>query len=107
MAAINIVNIGVSVVMIAASTGVVIIIALRKLIWVRNNPNIDARKIFGKSFLSTFSFGRKNETIQKQIVAPNARRKNIPIGEITPNETRFLHVMMLNPKMLYARNIAM
>ena len=94
------VNTGVSVVMIAASTGVVIIIALRKLIWVRNNPNIDARKILGKSFLSTFSFGRNNETIQKQIVAPKARKKKIPIGETTLNDTRFLHVMMLNPKMV-------
>ena len=35
-----------------------------------------------------------------------ARRQNMPIGEIIPNETRFLQVMMLNPNMVYAVNMA-
>lgn len=105
-AAMNMVKIGVNEVIMEASTGVVIVIALRKLICVRNNPNIDARKILGKSFRSTFSLGKKSERSQKQIVAPMARRQNMPIGEIIPNETRFLQVMMLNPNMVYAVNMA-
>ena len=94
------VKIGVSEVIMEASTGVVIVIALRKLICVRNSPSIDARKILGKSLRSTFSFGKNSESSQKQIVAPTARRQNIPIGEMIPNETRFLHVMMLNPNIV-------
>jgi hypothetical protein len=95
----NIVKIGVSDANIEASSGVVWFRAVRKLICVRNSPSIEARKIFGKSFLSIGSLGRKSETSQKQTVAPMARIQKSPIEEIMWADTRFLQEIILNPNM--------
>lgn len=100
MAAVNMVNIGVMAVMIAVSIGVVILMASRKLICVRNNPNIEAMKIFHKSLNGTLSFGKNSETIQKSNVAPMARKLKSPMGEMRQELVRSLQMMMLNPKIV-------
>ena len=54
-AAINIVKIGVNGVRMLVSKGVVMVLAFRNEICVRNSPSIEAMKIFRKSCFSTFS----------------------------------------------------
>ena len=66
------------------------------------NPSIDAANIFGRSFLSTFSFGMNRDRIQKREPAPMERRQKMARGEIRPPLVRSLQTIMLNPKMEYA-----
>ena len=98
MAAMNIVKIGVNGVRMLVSKGVVMVLAFRNDSCVMNNPSIEARKIFGKSRFSTFSFGRKSDTSQKRAAAPMARKHNKPIGETSARVDKSLQMIMLKPK---------
>ena len=80
MAATTIVRIGVQVLAMLKSMEVVMVTAFRKLIWVRKRPNIEATKIFGRSFSGTFSLGMKSDSSQNKAVAPVARRQNKSMG---------------------------
>ena len=101
-AAISIVNIGDVVTMIEQSIGVISGIPMRKVICVRKKPRKDAAKIFGRSFLSTFSLGIKAEVNQNNPPAKTERSRNKPKGEIMPPEVRSLQIIILKPKIAYA-----
>ena len=96
----NIVKIGVNGVRMLVSKGVVIVLAFRNDHWVRKSPSIEARKIFGKSFFSTFSFGIKSDASQKRTAAPATRKHNRPIGDISARVDKSLQMMMLKPKIV-------
>ena len=66
---------------------------------VRNNPNIEAMKIFHRSFSGTFSLGIKSDKSQNNSVAPAARKHSRSMGVITCALEMFLQQTMLNPKM--------
>ena len=102
MAETNIVKIGVRDATTAQSTGVVSPIAFKKVICVRNNPNIEATKIFIKSFFSTFALGRESESIQNSKAAPVARKQNKDRGGTIPDKAMLRHATMLNPNIKYA-----
>ena len=99
MAATNMVIMGVQVLVMLRSMEVVMVMAFRKLICVRNNPSIEATKICSKSFGGTFSLGMKCDSSRNKTVAPVALRQNKSMGVNTPAFERFLQQMMLNPKM--------
>ena len=98
MAATNMVMMGVHVLVMLVSMEVVKVIAFKKLICVRYKPNMEAKKIFGKSFNGTFSLGMKSDNSQNKAVAPVARRQNKSIGVNTCALEMFLQQTMLNPK---------
>ena len=100
IAAMNMVKIGVNGVKMLVSKGVVMVLAFKNDHWVRNRPSIEARKIFGKSFKSTFSLGKKSDVSQKRVAAPATRKHNNPIGEISARVDKSLQMMMLKPKIV-------
>jgi hypothetical protein len=93
------VRIGVQVLVMLVSMEVVIVMAFRKLIWVRKRPNMEATKICHISFIGTFSLGIKSDKSQNKAVAPVALRQNKSIGVNTWALEMFLQQTMLNPKM--------
>ena len=99
MAATNMVNMGVQVLVMLVSMEVVMVMAFKKLHWVRNRPNIEAIKIFHRSFNGTFSLGMKSDSSQNNSVAPNALKHSKSIGVNTLALEMFLQQTMLNPKM--------
>lgn len=102
MAATNMVRMGVQVFVMLVSMEVVMVMAFKKLSCVRKRPNMEAMKIFGRSFFSTFSLGMKSDNSQNKAVAPIARRQNRSMGVSTCALEMFLQQTMLNPKMQYA-----
>ena len=98
MAATNIVMIGVQVLAMLKSMEVVMVMAFKKLICVRNKPSMEATKICSKSFSGTFSFGMKSDNSQNNSAAPDALRQNKSMGVNTWVFEMFLQQTMLNPK---------
>lgn len=98
-AATSIVRIGVQVLVILVSMEVVMVMAFKKLIWVRKRPNMEAMKICPMSFSGTFSLGIKSESSQNKAVAPIARRQNKSMGVSTCALEIFLQHTILKPKM--------
>ena len=91
--------IGLSRLISEASTGVVIVIAFRNDICVRNRPRKDATAIFHRSPLSTFSlFGVNADAVQKRTSAPMARIQKSAIGLTIPQFAMFLHATRFSPK---------
>ena len=74
--------------------------AFKNEICVRNRPNMEARKILGRSFFSTFSLGMKSDKSQNKAVAPMALKQNRPIGDTKLEFVKSLQMMMLKPKMV-------
>ena len=99
MAATIMVRIGVQVLVMLVSMEVVMVMAFRKLHWVRNRPSIEAIKIFHRSFSGTFSLGMKSDTSQNSSVAPKALKHSKSMGVSTLALEMFLQQTMLNPKM--------
>lgn len=99
MAATNMVMMGVQVLAMLRSMEVVMVMAFRKLIWVRKRPSMDATKICIRSFSGTFSLGMKSDSSQNKRVAPVARRQNKSMGVNTLALEMFLQQTMLSPKM--------
>ena len=93
------VKMGVQVLVMLVSMEVVMVMAFRKLIWVRKRPNMEATKIWSISFIGTFSLGMKSESSQNKAVAPVARRQKRSMGVITCALEMFLQHTMLKPKM--------
>jgi len=93
------VKIGVHVLVMLVSMEVVIVMAFKKLIWVRKRPSMEAMKICPMSFNGTFSLGMNNDNSQNKAVAPIALRQNKSMGVSTCAFEIFLQHTMLNPKM--------
>ena len=87
--------------------GVIWEIAIRKVICARKKPSTEAAKIFGRSRLSTASFGINSEMSQKSVPAPNERNVKRASGEIVLLDVKSLQTMMLSPKIRYAVKHAM
>jgi hypothetical protein len=98
-AATNMVIMGVQVLAMLKSMEVVMVMAFRKLIWVRKRPSMEATKICKRSFTGTFSFGMKSDSSQNRIVAPVALKQNKSMGVNTLALEMFLQQTMLSPKM--------
>jgi len=62
--------------------------------------------IFGMSSFSTFSLGRKRESIQNIDTAPIALKVKSTIGETIPELEISFVVTILMPKMEYAARLA-
>ena len=101
-AAMNIVYIGESELMIEQCIGVISGMATRNVSWVTKYPRNAARKILGISLNSTFSLGRKIESIQKSAPAPNDLNVKIAMGEISFPLVRSLQTIIFTPKIAYA-----
>lgn len=72
--------------------------ATRKVICVRKKPRKEAAAILGRSFMSTFSLGRKSEMAQKRIPAPSDLMEKRVSGEKVPLPVKSLHTITFNPK---------
>ena len=90
---------GVSALMMEQCIGVISGIALRKVSCVRKNPKNEAKKIFKKSPLSTFSAGLNSERAQKKALAASDLIVKMANGEIALELVRSLHTTMFMPKM--------
>jgi hypothetical protein len=77
-------------------------IAIKKEICVRKKPSTEATNIFGKSRLSTLSFGKKSDISQNNIPAPNERNVKSASGDIAPLDVKSLQTTILRPKIRYA-----
>ena len=95
----NIVKMGPRVPMSAVSIAEDMVIAIRKVICGTKRPISEAAAIFGKSFRSTFSFGRNAESSQKSRLAPRARRVKRTYGDTVPEVAISLQNTMFSPKM--------
>ena len=85
--------------MIEQCIGVMLGIALRNVSCVRKNPKNEAKKIFTKSPLSTFSAGLNSESDQKNALAASDLIVKMANGEIALELVRSLHTTMFMPKM--------
>ena len=99
MADTNIVIIGVIVATMVASIGVVMVMAFRNVICVRNKPSIEAMKMPPRSRTGTFSFGVKIDKSQNRAAAPMERMQKSAIGDNCPKFEMSLHTMVFSPKM--------
>lgn len=106
MADTNIVIIGVMVATMVASIGVVMVMAFKNEICVRNKPSIEAMKMAPKSRTGTFSFGVKADRSQNSAAAPMERIQKSAIGDNCAKLAMSLHTMVLSPKITYAKNAA-
>ena len=102
----NIVIMGVMVATMVASIGVVMVIAFKNEICVRNKPSIEAMKMAPKSRKGTFSFGVNIDKSQNSTAAPMERMQKRAMGDKRAKLAMSLHTMVLRPKITYAKNAA-
>ena len=106
IAAMNIVKIGDRAVTIEQSIGVMWAIPFRKVSCVSRKLKTDAPKIFKKSCFSTLSLRENIESIQNAVAANTDLKLKIASGESQLPLVRSLQMMMLRPKIEYAKKQA-